>query len=628
MPMSTPHRAVWSVLLITAILYLPSLLVGFFVDDYTWLASLDPSLTPQESVQPAVGPYYLQLTDPDARAFWQALGVAPWWASTAFRWTLLRPAATWMLQLQWSLFGAWPLGYHLLSWLCYLGLVAGVGRLYARLLPGDLGPGYFGPGYFGPRDLGGLALFLFATHIGHLQSVWLLCNQHSLLAVTAALLGLLAHLRWQESGWKPGLPLSLLGFSVGLLFGETTVSLAAYVLTYALVGSTARWHERVRSLVPLTVLLSGYLVAHHVLGYTSQGSLLYLDPAGDPRALLEASVSRLPSLLGGLWGVFLADFWLTRPSLRDLLAVVGVLTTLGIALLLRACWPGLTALERKTVAWMGAGACLSLLPGLASPPGGRLLLVPTLGSSLVLAVLFRQGWRLLQSTRDASHVRSSPNTPPERAGKAGSRLSERAFLVGVAPLMGLHGLLLPLAIPLLLLGMGRLTWDVADAYRSAALNDRLTPAQDLIVLNLPSASFSMTFLSARRVLMQSPLPRSWSVLASAPHALRARRTDAQTLELTLLEGAFIAEGFERLFRPQHWPVKVGDRFEQDRLTATVLTLSPEGPTSVAFRFRTPLDASSTRLLSWQAGALREIPMLAVGQMRNIPAGSSPLGPGL
>jgi hypothetical protein len=584
-----PSRSlVTAVLALTSILYLPALLIGFFADDFYWLLSLKPP----PALTGLVAPYYISFEQPAVETYWRARGVYFWWASHDFRWTLMRPGAIRLLELEWAAFGVRPLWYHLVSLVSYVGLAGVVWCLYRRVLR---------------LEAALLALFLFATHVGHLQSVWWISNQHSVLSVLFAFLGVLAYQKWRESDWRPGLVLCPLSFAAGLIFGETTIAAIAYVVAYEAFAGRGSLIRRISSLIPLLSLFVGYLALHHQQGYTTRGSLYYLDPLRDPRAFIGIAISRFPALFDGLWNVLLADFWAARPALRPLQAALAAIVCTLLALLLRGAWRDLEPAERRVVAWMGSSALLSLVPGLASPPGGRLLLTGTVGGSVVLAVIFRHAWRVLR--------RESPTS------------WRRAYLAGAAPLLLLN-LLLPLpAIPGTLLMMGRFNAADTQAFRDAEIDDSLAPTQDFIVLNVPGSLTSMSFLSARRLLLGSPLPHDWTVLTCTPYDLRVTRTGTETLELEVLDGALFGEGGQRHFRPESWPVKVGDVFDRGTFQVRILAVNEVGPTRLEFRFLHPLDDPRYRVLSWKDGTFRLLPMPAPGRQVLVPAALSPFGPG-
>src|SRR6185436_13829292 len=109
-------------------------------------------------------------------------------------------------------------------------------------------------------------LLLFVIDDGHWQALGWLSGRHGLVALAPALLGVAAHLRWREDGWRWGLPLSLVGYAVGLLGGEMALQALAYVAAYELLHKDSLW-QRIKSLAPAAVLVFLYLLLYRSLGY-------------------------------------------------------------------------------------------------------------------------------------------------------------------------------------------------------------------------------------------------------------------------------------------------------------------------------------------------------------------------
>ncbi len=95
------------------------------------------------------------------------------------------------------------------------------------------------------------------------------------------------------------------------------------------------------------------------------------------------------------------------------------------------------------------------------------------------------------------------------------------------------------------------------------------------------------------------MPRALRVLAPGIGSVTVKRTDAQTLEVEPQDG-YLRFG-DRLFRNEQHPFQTGETVTLDRMTATVLAIKDARPSSVAFRFATPLEDSSLRWLWYQAG---------------------------
>lgn len=581
-------------LLLTALLFLPSLRIGFLSDDLMWL----PLLRDAAHIPATVAPYFVDLTDPLANEYWTRRGFDVWWSAGTFEWKLLRPLANALLVLQWRIFGTEPLGYHAVSWLFYIGLVGLAAKFYRRVVPGRVAL---------------LAATLFALQFSHMQTEWLICNQHSLFSAAFGLIGLMAHLKWREQRWGAGLPVSLCCFGLGLGFGESLLGMLAFVLTFELVGRSESLWLRVRALLPVSALALAYVALHHGLGYTSRGSLLYLDPAANPGAFLGSSLERLPALLGGLLGVLPADFWILRPRMRSLQAGLSLLSVGIFSALLLQVRTGLDRLSRRRALWLGCGALLALLPGLASPPGGRLLLIPTLGSCVLLAWLIQRCFQILwPSDSDADSSQHSN----------GSRWVQR---LGVLPLVGLHLCVLPLLAVQTLSYLHTLT-GVQDALLSQPeLEDPSVVDAHLILLNMPGIAFNIGYLSALELREEGRLPGGWSVLNAEPVGSRIQRVTDRELEMTATSGHFFAEGFSTLLAPPGGTFSEGQTFRHRDYEATVLELREGRPVKVSFTFSDSLDNPRHRLLKWEGTRLERLPMLRVGQGVDLPVLPSLLG---
>lgn len=541
-----PERVQLLILGLTALLYLPALSLGFVADFY-WLPSL------AGGAPAGAAPYDVRFADETARAWWLAHGLVRWWSTDEFQWVLLRPLSTALLRAQWALFGNQAFGWHALSLALYLGLVAIAGALYRRLLA--------------PAPAL-LALFAFALHSSHPQSVWLYSDQHAVISVGAGLGGFLAHLRWLEDGWAPGRLVSPLLFVVGLSAGETT--LATLPLWVA-------WDRR--TALPVVAIAVVYVLVHALAGYTSRDSLIFVDPADGALTFLGEAFRRVPALVAGSFGVFPADLWLFRPELRRLQAVLALVVTVHVFVL---------APRQRITRVLAAAGAMSLLPVAASPPGGRLLLVSSFCAAGLVATVLTEAWR--------RHA--------------------RLYWIGAAPL-GLVTMVAPLLIvPAILLGYVR---GLDEMGVVAAETAEVPPdAEDCVVLTLPGTDFGMNFLSIQHILHARPFPTSWTVLSAARHDQSFRRTAADTLELVVHGGRLLDEGGERIFRPRPWPLRPGDELDQAGVHATILAVDEVGPTHVAFRFPRALDDPRYAVLAWVDSRLRRVELPPVGGSLRIP----------
>jgi hypothetical protein len=556
-------RVLWLSALAALVLALPTVWLGFLSDDYTHMLILEgfPSLgTPLDLFRFAGGdiPGLKRMMDQ---------GPYPWWTLPELKLAFWRPLSSALAVLDHSLFGRNAVGYHLHSLAWYLGMVVLFGALLRRFLPGAVGA---------------LALLLFATDGAHFLVVGWIANRNALVAATPALLGLWMHLEWREARRPWALPLSLLGLAVGLTGGETALGLFAYVLAYELLGGRGGVGERMRALAPAVLLGLGYLVLYKALGYGASGSDSYVDPASEPTRFLLTALVRVPVLLCGLVLEVPADLWLAGEGLRPMLVGLGLAGLVLLGVLVRAAWPGLTGDERRHCRWLFLGAALSLLPVAATFPSNRLLLVPSLGGSVAVAVVLVHAWR-------------------SRAW--GWR--RRGLAAGAGVLALAHLVLAPLLWPAISLGAQTLNDQVEPFLQTLEreLDGKRLPEQRVATLAMPNPTFGLyaPIILATRGM---PQPRAWWTLTLSPEPHVLTRTGPASLELALTRGRFLTSEFEIMFRSQRHPLPQGSQVKLKGMTVTVVEADAEGPTRLGFEFDTPLEDPSLVLLHWRDGALR------------------------
>ncbi len=179
--------------------------MGFFLDDYAHLAAV-------RGANPIAGPYDVfcfARGDAESTRLLVDNGPYPWFTSPDIKVHFFRFLSSALMVLDHAVFGRWAPGYHLHCALWYAFMAGMVALLFRRSLGGGLAV---------------LALFLFAVDESHAFPVGWWSNRNAVVAGALCLAGVAAHLRWREDGWKPGLPLSLPRFFLGLLAGESGLS--------------------------------------------------------------------------------------------------------------------------------------------------------------------------------------------------------------------------------------------------------------------------------------------------------------------------------------------------------------------------------------------------------------------
>jgi len=555
---------------------LPSLGFGFFFDDYMHLLTV-------EGKRPEMQRWDVyRFTPGNAQELQPLLGTGPlpWYTLPDLRLRFCRPLSCATMMLDYALFGHHAAGYHLHSLLWYLALTASGMLLLRRSLPGSLGV---------------LTLLLFAVDEGHVLPVHWWSNRHAMVAATPALLGLVAHLRWREEDWKPGLPLSLLGYALGLLSGETALSVMAYLAAYEAFAGPGAFRRRAAGVLPGAFLAAIYLAGYKAFGFGVYGSGVYVDPISEPLAYLQNAPARFLALAAAQVFALPSEAATVVQGAYYPLALAGVLAILLMVVMLYRLWPALSLEERRGLRWLLPGAMLSALPALATFPSGRLLLVPSLGAGAAVAVIIRHAWR--QRRDMAVHVRA--------AGVLGM-----LFIV-------IHLVLTPFPFVLSPFVVRHIDSVMRAVALTAEVEESRLPEQEVLVINAADPATGLYPAIMRRCL-DYPAPKAWRVLTMAPHEFRVTRTGRNRLEIETLDGDLLVSEAEQLLRSLAFPVRQGDRVAMAGMTVTVLACGERGPTRLALDFLMPLENPRYCFLTWNGGALRRFIAPAEGAFVVLP----------
>ncbi len=83
-------------------------------------------------------------------------------------------------------------------------------------------------------------------------------------------------------------------------------------------------------------------------------------------------------------------------------------------------------------------------------------------------------------------------------------------------------------------------------------------------------------------------------------------------------------GFDRTFRDDDHPLKLGERIELTGLTIEITALTEDGrPAEAAFRFATTLEDPSFRWVQWKDGVYVPFAVPAVAQTIALPPAAIP-----
>ena len=593
------RRGAAACLLLGLVLSLPSLKAGFFLDDYLQIAQLEGwSL----AATPAYDLFAFTPRDPHAATRLRDVGAAPYFAAPELRIAFLRPLPSLLTWADHAAFGRNPFAAHVHTLLWYGALLAAAALLLSRFLPGRLGV---------------LALLLFCVDDGHAMTVTFIAARNGVVATTFAWLGLWAHVRWREDGWRSGRLLAPLCVALGLAGGEMAFGALSYLVAWEVLTRRPGWR---RALVPTVILAALYLVAYAVTRSGAHLSGSYLDPFGDPGGFLRALPGRALVLVASLFFSAPADFVPLDPRLGPPLVVLGLLACAGLAVWLPRALRRMDEKEAQAVRWMGLGAAGALLGGTPALLGDRVLLAAGLGGAVVIAALLRDAWRFFRARRR---------------------------LVGAA--VGLLALGLPnlivsaVALPGKIVFLGALFADSRRVAREAdiaaavparvvvvAMDDLLAidlPAIRAVEQGRPAAELASLVLDGKGDGHPGVLPDrlgylGTTTLSLAATAHRLRRTAVDEFELSTPDGTLLDGVWATTLRSPKLPLPRGSVVTTSFMTATVLDDRDGKPTRVAFRFDRPLDDPSLVFLVPRPEGLRRLSLPPVGLSLEIPRWST------
>ncbi len=378
--------AVFATILFTAVFYAPSLASGYMADDHFHVFALGefPGAFRQWNL-------FGLISGGDEVRVLRENGILPWWTSDAMRIDFWRPIPSFLMQLDWMVFGRNPAATHLVSIAWYVLSIYVFYRVMTRFIPE------------GSRTLL-LAVAIFALDDCHALNVQWIASRNDLVASVFLLSGFLAYLQVREGAPRSrGLALVVLCYVLGLLSKESSIVLPALILAHALflpesddMGLRARLRPWVGLLAVLGVVAVAYLIFWVKSGH-GPNTLFYIHPLRNPGVwaghFFRSGFFHAVILATGVPLHVLSD----SPA-RDFPIPVAICVVLTIAFWVSAAW--LLRRDRQArffVAWMLIGQLIAT----TAFPDPRLLYLPSIGFAYVCAKVFAETWKLRHEWRPA-----------------------------------------------------------------------------------------------------------------------------------------------------------------------------------------------------------------------------------
>jgi hypothetical protein len=484
------------------------------------------------------------------------LGFLPWWTSASFHVSFFRPFAVVTHYLDVWLWPNSPWLMHAQNVIMYGLLCWVVTQLYRHLL--------------GSGAAAALAACLYAISAANVGGVTWIAGRNTVLTALFATLTLLVLIAPKSKYSSGRIVLAATTLALAHLSSEGAIAIWPYILGWALCSQPKVLRRTLACLALLCAVSIACSTVAMLLGYTTQGSGVYIDPRMQPLHFLRVAIDRFPQIvslqLGTPTRVFGASFSATTRTRQVELGVALVWLLVG-ALALPAIWkkPGVRALAIGSL-----GSALILCP---APPSPRLLFMVGVGAYGVLAEALVWSWSQL-------HCRS--------------RL-RRVCAMFVVFWVGLVHLILAPVSGLLWPMLERSTSVELRAVARQLFTDPDSDNHTIAVLNTPSF-FGAVLIGAYQAEVRSN-PQPFYVLGASVQTVSLTRDTVQSLVLKPTDG-YLLEPTSLLARSPDEPFVVGQAFALRDIRVIVKTLTRDGrPQSIQLQF-VPDQAQHIRWVAW------------------------------
>jgi hypothetical protein len=508
-----------------------------------------------------------------------------WWFEGQGVSAFWRPLPSLIIEASIRVLGEHAFPLHLLS-ITLHGLVGGTLFLLVRRLTGR-------------PVLAWLAGLFFLSCEDHSMAVGWISTVTDLVCVLCINLSLMAHASWLDRRRASMLVASLVALVAALLSKESAVLAPVILALLTLLMPRGRDAElppasvsavRARvggflrdwvSWVPAMLLLVAYLIVYRMLGFGGISSGMYVDPIAHPVRFLAHLVEHLPVM-------WLASLSPVPPSLAMFLPDATTVLALAGALLFVLWLVALWWMRRSgLIVWALCLYVLALLPQMSTDASERGLYCPTLGSSILLAVLLMQIGPIAR-----------------RASQGFPRAPEFSRVAGwvVAFVVLLPGIILSPVMPLMYMPSSERPGK--DAVTIVPHVEERNP-DHVLLLNTPGL-FHTFYLGA---VVDYHLGRhvDTRVLSSMNGIMSVERTGDRSFLLRTDRSGWLTNIFAGMLRSSR-PPKPGRVYHKGLLTVTLAEMTPRGRDVLAVRFDLdrPLDDPSVLILHWDGTVFKPI----------------------
>jgi hypothetical protein len=579
-----------AVLVVVGVLvHRPSLSMGYLSDDYLQNAMLDGEYPVPRS---ALDLY--SFVKPGELGRVMDLGIVPWWSHPDLKLSALRPLSSALLWVDHRLLGLSAYAQHVHSLLWSAALVIAFAAFCRKT--------------FSPA-VAVFATVLFAFDPAHLVPIVWIANRTALISAFFGLLGISYFIRFRKKADAKAALFCASSFALALAGGEYGLCALAYVVTYEIFVVREPWRERPKAWLPAALPALGYVVLYAVLGFGAAASAAYTSPLAAPGEFIGDARVRVPALLSNELLTIPAEFVFSALSLDYSLVLWLVPPLVLVAVLAHGTIRRAEPEEARLLRCFGLGMLLAMLPLIGTVPGTRLLLIPSIGGSVLIGALFADAWSRVRRRSEWKHP----------------LLWARVLLT--LPLFLYHVVIAAPANALTAMVFRDANQFIRRAFAEAEIDDRIVARQDLFVINAPDP-LTLLYVPRVRAEQQHPAPRVWRALSMTPRPVRVQRVAADTLELSVAGGSLTEMPLAALVRRADLPLREGETIALERLSIEVLEVGELGPVRVSFKFSENLDSDSIGLLVLSMAGLKRLSPLPVGGELTTPGLMVPKLPGM